>query len=421
MGEFKDPKNYKQYESDWFDVYSSVVESQIMKHKDKFSLNDLSWCVVSVAKIIMKSEFLVDEINRCGFKLRNEFGYRQFVLLPDAHFEQLKRFVSQRIPRFTPKMRQKTRLICRWLSTYKTLFDIVNFFCNMDNRMQNIQFFSHNVDAKFLKDCKKYSYFINESMLKLLLKLIVNKLDITTNNNNNENNFQIGLSYHLTTWYEFIMLFYIQSCSYLLCDENIPYSWNNNDHVITRHTSNCNKIYYNFLRNKILCHNKYNWQNTVGIWRSSIILTMYLFSNYRFSLSHQCKKVFEQNIGDLNDIETTMNENEYSIEWFDLTILSFIKNDNYHKNMILLDCMLGMKYVGNKYIHPKCKIFFKSIFNTVCDNDEYNNNKLDTKLTVMREREALKQRFCHNLSYYLDNRYKIEQFFNQYLKWWVIY
>ena len=144
---------------------------------------------------------------------------------------------------------------------------------------------------------------------------------------------------------------------------------------------------------------------------------MYLFSNHRFSLNDRCKKVFEQNIGDLNQIGT-INENSDLIEWFDLTILSFIKKNNYHKNMIVLDCMLGMKYVGNKYIHPKCKVFFKSIFNKhIGDDTDEDNNELDAKVTTMRDREELKQRFCDDLSVYLDDRNMTMQILQQYLKW----
>ena len=96
----------------------------------------------------------------------------------------------------------------------------------------------------------------------------------------------------------------IKGMCHVRCDKNIPYSWNDR-RVLETNRCKYNKIYYKFLKNKILFDNKYNWKNTIGVWRSGIILTMYLFSNHRFSFNDHCKKVFEQNIGNLNRIRTS--------------------------------------------------------------------------------------------------------------------
>ena len=76
--------------------------------------------------------------------------------------------------------------------------------------------------------------------------------------------------------------------------------------------------------------------------------------------------------------------------------------------MIVLDYMLGMKCLGDKYIHPKCKIFFQSIFNNmIFDNI--------TMTKIARHRERLKRRFCCNLPFYLDNREYTKVILFQYL------
>ena len=383
-------------------AYSKLVLpdsiSELKKRIDAGVWDSPNWAIIHAIKVLKRIENKIDEM----VKYRDELASHEDDLILVSTFGQsIGSWISDAISGVTGgKIKysfKQTTLQTKFAYSVSFVFDFINFF----NVLNVVAVGEEELKLLNYKSNEKYDYLVNESTLKLILKLFGNKLDKF----DDCKNYKIEETARSASWFEFFYALLQQSCIHL--SHQVPPIMNTSsmmnlisifDNVtidlpvhMGDYDKNVEILFYQHGIKKVLLDNSYNLHNTVNIWRCGLILSMYIFSNQRFSLNDYNVKFME------NTVCRSVNE-------FDIVSLkSFIENKYYHKMMIVLEKLMNLKYFGKnccEFEHPKCGQYSKQFFmsQTACNYNWQQEHEIATATRLEFVRSFSKLEFLSKVS-----------------------
>ena len=413
--------------------YNFYYSKNSMELRQEFFRDD-DKCKSFLSDYMCKYKKCQYESDNFQSKMHNIYYFIQFYLHVNSLVKKLKKLDNLRkkwrngngktektqVKSFT-QFRKKHKLPCKRI-LFSSLFECFNFWnvicdisaqkdlfgnVNGDNNdsdmgeMMILPAYTVGQDLLFAESSNTssststsiHARYASETMLKLMVKLFGDQLDSGDKNlsklTQKEDDNGGSAGYTGYTWHEFMFALLFQGEIFVRTNVTVYHAelWSMNDEVMNN--LDMDDDYYGdgkiddptehgtlllharaSLKRVLFDKNRYSWDNTVGLFRKNVLLSMYIFGNKRFGNgNYENEKLFQRLIGDLN---IAMNNGRTSP--FDTHLVSFIQDNMYYKILIVADYLLtkhrlsklnkikllsrkNVKEIGKVVYHPHWKFY----------------------------------------------------------------